>query len=527
MNDHDFAVLISKYPDDNNLHTEMRAYYNDPTTPKKDDVAFKKGLAYQLKSWIQWKIFLVIITLGIYAIYYLFTHKTSRNIFSTLHKVINNRNELLNPPVEKKPSKKESNSKDSYSEITEASRDSDPSSTSVEDTDNKKATGGPKEKSEKSKDAEKSANPNKEPQQKENDEESIIFPENIRHCFRLQNGHFVVQGFNNKVWIISESGEHIKDLATKKIEELELKINYQAGPKTIKTQTIGEGNLPAEIIHFAQLEDGSIVGAGESLENNKPMLFIWKEDKLVELALDTTGKIHSIDVFENQIICSTTTNGEEKPFIFKIEKKNEMYQSQKFNVSNATGAVSFAENSSQFVYIEQEGVTPKIFLKSINAEGELLNHHVADLVMPNPDTDGLGELVPMSRQHYIMRISDNSIISVGDKSATIWDVMSYLGTWGFDHQITHAACSPNKKCFAFADETGNIFILSAPLIPDERPKEFFSIDPIQQLFLSDEGEISVAVGIKSEDNIGSNPISHIKFYNKNEWQTDLNPTMMR
>lgn len=522
MNDEKFAILISTYPDDSVLQSDLTQYYVHPSTPKKDEDAFYKGFAYQLKSWIQWKVFLLVITLGFYAIHYLRINfkQANRNIFSVIREVSKKHKALLDPDARKPPTVERKNS---YSEILEASHDPDkPSKEKPQDAIEREETAEP----EKSEDIE---NPNfSNPEALKtiiNHDNGISFPENIRNCFRLQNGNFVVQGFNNKVWIITEKGEHVKDLATKKIEELAIKIEYKAGPKTITTPIISKDNLAAEITHFAQLEDGSIVGAGETIETNTPIVFIWKDDELDELFLDTPGKIHSIDTFGNDIICSTTNQEANTSFVFKIQKQNGKYEAQKYKVSQHMGVVSFINDNNNFIYFEQHDNTPQKFLKSISESGELLAAQSSDLTLMLPNEYDEQTLRALPKIEHIMRVSVNQVITVANVCAIAWDVMKDEAFWGFENKVTHIACSPNKTCFAFCDETGRIFLLANPFNPHDQPIEFFSVDPIQQLFLSDDGEISVAVKAKAEEGLDVSAIKQIKFYNKMEFQNDNSSTV--
>lgn len=525
MNEQAFALLISTYPADTVLQHDLTQYYNDPSTPKKDEHAFYKGFTYQLKSWIQWKVFLLVITLGFYALHYLRINfkQPDRNIFSVIRQVSKKHKALLDLDSKKTT---DSIQKTSYSEILEASHDSEKSvEEKPQDLKASEETEEPKKTSD-TVDPEKLIN-SKTAEAKPiiSDDHGIIFAENIRNCFRLRDRNFVVQGFNNKVWIITEKGEYVKDLGTKKIEEITINIAYKEGTKKIKTPIISDDNLAAEITHFAQLEDGSIVGAGETIATNKPILFIWNEDQLDELLLDAPGKIHSIDTYENNIICSTTNQEANSSFVFKVQKQNGKYEAQKHKASQHMGLVAFFNDANQFIYFEQHDHAPQKFLKTISPTGELLAGQSSELSLMLPNEFGEPELRALPKIEHIMRLSENQVITAGNNVAIAWELMQNIACWGFENKITHIAISANKTCFAFCDETGRIFLSASPINPDDQRLEFFSVDPIQQLFLTDEGEISVAVKAKVDEALDLTPINQIKFYNKMEFRDDADSSV--
>lgn len=451
MNDQQFNKLKQTILA-NDLRDELDNFFGKPTTNKNDHRQLRQSFAYAIKQWLQWKTFLLIITVGWYALYYYV--KQEQNIFSGIKNAKAKRVDFLDLKTDFAPKL------DKEKELLD---DLDPERFKPKSIEEKLLH-----------------------------HTQLRFEENIRICHPLKDGNFVVQGFDNHVRIIDEVGNHIRDLKTLK----KVRRTNHDGYKSI--------HLPTEITAFSQLENGNIVGAGHLINSAKKtcVVFCWSKSNVFSSKFKGWDRVIALDTIDNQIALALRKADVGRPTYKLATFQNYKAQTSKNIWENALalmehpGIVKFSTIHDEITYAEQHnGNNQKIHVrKALNGEKILILDKNVDL---------------------IHRISDNHLITAKRNTLTFWD-QSFNELGENKHnlhqsQIIHIVSSPNYDYFATSDVEGVIGIWSS--ISGELIDQLNTEQNIQQLFIDNDGTISAAIRAPEHDLLENDSlISHINFY---------------
>jgi len=380
MNRIQLGLLKNKLPSDNDLTQRIARI------PANKEEVSDQDVAQQIRIWIRWRIFFLVVTFLFYALHYYRKHNyfhEQSNIFKAL-KQANTALKKIIPTKNEKTSR--GNTRTSHFDYIDDESSEDCATSYKNQTATSKAV-----------------------KEKQNNRKiRIDFEKNIRLCYGLKNGSFIIQHQDYKVEIIDRDGNNVCFLDAKPL---------------------------AEISAFSQLDNGTIVAGGKDLEENTAVIFLWGDAAANRIPYDDDN-IYSLDTYKNLIAFST-----ENRVIVINTTENSQYE-RKFG----KGKVLFTSDT-QLIFYTENTENEKAYMfqydfryyEQCAAEYITINHGV--------------------------RLPDNKIMLTHGTSCCEFSIRKNSGVILEDivnekkenwHPINHLAISPNGKFLAASNVDGYI-----------------------------------------------------------------------